>query len=154
MTTAKNDTRAAFELPTQAQLESAARWVQGFAERWNPLDPERLRDLMHPDTRNTIPPMTEPADREGVIAHFVRTKERVPDLVLQVERWAATGDTVFVEWCARATVAGRALTWRGIDRVRLRDGRTYEGEAHWDTRRVAELVSEAMAAAASGTSPR
>jgi len=143
MTTVSNEARAAFEPPTDTQRDAAANWVAGFAERWESLDPNRLRDLMHADTRNLIPPMTAPADREGVIEHFSKTKAQIPDLRLQVERWAASGDAVFIEWRAHATIAGRALTWRGVDRVRLRDGRTYEGEAYWDTRRVAELVAEA-----------
>jgi len=82
--------------------------------------------------------MTAPGDREGVIAHFKQVIAQLPQLKLEVVRWAASGDAVFVEWVATAPMGPRTLTWRGIDRVRLRDGRTYEGEAFWDTRRVAE----------------
>jgi ketosteroid isomerase-like protein len=127
---------------------AAADWVDRFSERWRDgADLDRLRDLMHPDTQNLIPPMHEPADREGVIALFKRSREQLPDLRLEVIRWASSGDTVFVEWAASATVAGRPVRWQGVDRVRLRDGRTYEGRVYWDTRRVAEMFAEA----ASGT---
>jgi ketosteroid isomerase-like protein len=133
--------------PTETQRRAAERWVAGFAARWSPLDPEALRDLMHADTRNLIPPMTMPADADGVVAHFRQVKTRVPDLRLEVVRWAISGDAVFVEWTASVRVGDRALSWRGIDRVRLRDERTYEGEAFWDTRRAETLVAEAVAAA-------
>lgn len=131
--------------PTEAQRAAAARWVEGFAERWAPLDPEALRELMHPDTQNLIPPMTTPADAEGVVAHFRALAARLPDLSLTVERWAVAGDAVFVEWRGRASVAGKPIEWRGIDRVLLRDGRTYAGEAFWDTQRVTALFTGAMA---------
>lgn len=138
----------AYEAPTEAQRAAAARWVEGFATRWAPLDPEALRDLMHPDTQNLIPPMATPADAEGVIAHFRAMKQRVPGLTLTVERWAIAGDAVFVEWVGGAEVAGQKLSWRGIDRVLLRDERTYAGEAFWDTQRVTALFAGAMASAA------
>ncbi|WP_169928624.1 nuclear transport factor 2 family protein [Labilithrix luteola] len=130
--------------PKALTHEEAANYVARFAERWNPLQPAALGDLMHEDTQNRIPPMTSPADRVGVIAHFEGTKKLLPDLRLVPTRWAANGDALFIEWRAEATVKGQTLTWTGVDRVQLRDGKTYAAEAYWDTRRVAELVAAAM----------
>lgn len=124
--------------------EEAAAYVDRFAERWNPLQPARLAELMHEDTRNRIPPMSTPADRAGVVRHFEGTKALLPDLRLVPVRWATVGDALFIEWNAEATVKGTTLRWSGIDRVLLRDGKTYAGEAYWDTRQVAELVANAM----------
>ena len=138
--------RTRYVPPTDAQHAAAERWVAGFAERWAKLDPDALRDLMHDDTRNLIPPMNAPANSDGVVAHFKQVLAMLPDLRLEVVRWAATDDAVFVEWAATAHVAGRALTWRGVDRVRLRGDRTCESEAFWDTRRVQALVAEARGA--------
>lgn len=132
---------------TEAQHAAAVRWVQGFATRWAPLDPEALRELMHPDTQNLIPPMAAPADAEGVIAHFRALASRFPGITLTVERWAIASDAVFVEWRGSASIAGQPIEWRGIDRVLLRDGRTYAGEAFWDTQRVTTLVTAAIARA-------
>lgn len=138
---------------TEAQRAAAARWVTGFAKRWSPIDPEALRDLMHSDTRNLIPPMTSPVDADGVVAHFKQVAAQVPGLRLAVTRWATAGDAVFVEWLATAQLGGRTLEWRGIDRVLLRGDRTYAGEAFWDTRRVAELVAEIQRAGSGGDVP-
>lgn len=124
--------------------DEAADYVARFATHWNPLVPEALAALMHEDTRNRIPPMTAPADRAGVIAHFEGVKRLLPDLRLEVERWASAGDAIFIEWVARATVAGKKLSWNGVDRVQVRDGKTYAAEAYWDTRHVAELVAAAV----------
>jgi len=41
-------------------------------------DADSLRDLMHPDTRNLIPPMTEPGDSETVVERFRGELNRLP----------------------------------------------------------------------------
>ncbi len=124
------------------QLAAARAWVASFQARWRSLDPDALRDLMHADTRNLIPPMAAPADRDGVVAHFRQAAAMLPGLAIEVVRWAAVDDAVFIEWIATATVNGQPISWRGVDRVRLREGRTYEGEVFWDTRRLAERIAE------------
>jgi len=96
-----------------------------------------MRDLMHPDTQNLIPPMATPADREGVVQLFAQVLEQLPDLRIEVLRWAPTGDAVMLEWSASATVGSKFLTWQGVDRVCLREDRTYQGQVYWDTRRLA-----------------
>jgi ketosteroid isomerase-like protein len=134
-------------MDTSHDAAAAAAWVARFRELWRDGNIDSLRELMHADTRNLIPPMREPADCEGVIAMFKQSLERMPDLRIEVIRWAASGDAVFLEWLATATVAGRPIRWQGVDRVRLRDGRTFEGQVYWDTRRVAEMVAEAASGA-------
>lgn len=136
-------TEPAYVAPSPDQLTTALDWVRRFEERWRNPDPDRLRDLMHPDTRNLIPPMTAPGNREEVLAHFRAILQRVPDFRLRVIRWAPVADSVLLEWEATATVAGKMLSWRGVDRVSLRDGKTYEGQVYWDTRRLAEMMADA-----------
>jgi predicted SnoaL-like aldol condensation-catalyzing enzyme len=132
-----------YQPPTQAQLEAAELWVATFSDHWSSLNPDSLREMMQPDTRNLIPPMSSPANQDGVVAHFREVLKLLPDLSLKVLRWAPVGDTVIIEWVASATYASKPLEWRGIDRVSLINGKTYEGQAYWDTRRVAEMVAEA-----------
>lgn len=130
------------------QVEAAADWVRRFAQRWGNPDPQALRDLMHEDTRNLIPPMERPGNREEVVAHFQSVLQRVPDLRVEVTRWAVAGDAVFVEWDAHATVRGAPLQWRGVDRVVLRDGKTVEGQVFWDTQRQMQDIERALKGAA------
>ena len=99
-----------------------------------------------------IPPMTEPADRKGVIEHFRQVLTQLPDLKVDVLQWAPTGDAVMIEWQASATVAGQPLKWLGVDRFNLRGDRMYKGQVYWDTRRVAEQVAEAVKRAQQGGS--
>lgn len=130
--------------PTAEQWQDAQEIVERFARRWQQPVADELRDLMHPDTQNLIPPMTVPADREGVVEHFRQVLQQLPDLRIEVIRWAPTGDAVLVEWRAQASVAGEPLEWQGVDRFNVRGGRMYQAQVYWDTRGVAEQVTEAV----------
>ncbi|NYH15242.1 nuclear transport factor 2 family protein [Paraburkholderia bryophila] len=99
--------------PTEEQLSNARIAVQRFAAEWQNPVADNLRSLMHEDTRNLIPPMTEPADREGVVEHFRQVLTQLPDLKVDVLQWAPTGDAVMIEWQASATVAGPAAELAG-----------------------------------------
>jgi predicted SnoaL-like aldol condensation-catalyzing enzyme len=100
---------------------------------------------MHPDTQNLIPPMAHPGDREAVVEHFRGVLKMLPDLRIQVVRWAPTGDAVMIEWKATATVAGQPLSWTGVDRFNVRGDRMYEARVYWDTRGLAERMAIAAA---------
>jgi ketosteroid isomerase-like protein len=141
-----------FIAPTPTQLTAARDIVARFAARWNRPRAEDLEELMHEDTRNLIPPMKVPADRAGVIEHFRQVLTQLPDLRIEVERWAPTGDAVLVEWRATATVAGQALSWTGVDRFCVRGDRMYEANVYWDTRGLTERIAEIATAARARTS--
>jgi ketosteroid isomerase-like protein len=136
-----------YQAPTPEQLAQAEDWVRRFAARWENPNPDNLRDLMHPDTQNLIPPMKTPGDGEAVVAHFKGVVATLPGFSLRVLRWGAVADTVMVEWEGSATIAGEVIHWRGIDRISLRDGKTYEGQVYWDTRDLYERVTAAVTAA-------
>lgn len=142
----------AYSPPTEEQLRSARAFVARFAERWAEPDADSLRDLMHPDTRNLIPPMTDPADREAVVEHFRGVLSRLPDLKIRVIRWAPTGDAVLIEWEAAATVAGQTFSWTGVDRFNIRGDRMYEAKVYWDTRGLAERMAVAARQGQAGVS--
>jgi predicted SnoaL-like aldol condensation-catalyzing enzyme len=133
--------------PTSDQLAAAQDIVARFAACWDRPSAADLGALMHADTRNQIPPMKAPADRAGVIAHFTGVLQQLPDLRVEVERWAPTGDAVMIEWRATATLAGQPLSWTGVDRFCVRGDRMYEALVWWDTRDLAEQVASIVAAA-------
>ena len=145
--TVQSRAQATFAAPTPAQLAAARDIVGRFAACWHRPAADDLGALMHPDTRNQIPPMREPSDRAGVVEHFRGVLRQLPDLRVEVERWAPTGDAVMIEWKAHATVAGAPLSWSGVDRFNVRGDRMYEAMVYWDTRALAERVAAAIAQA-------
>ncbi len=122
----------------------AAAWVERFAERWAAPVPERFADLLHPDTRNLYPYMDEPADQAGVVDWFRMILGAVPDLTLEVVRWAATGDGVLIEWSATGTVGGDQMSWQGADRFKLEHDRCVEGRAYFDSYPLREALAAAQ----------
>jgi ketosteroid isomerase-like protein len=138
----------AYVVPDAAQLAAAKDIVARFAESWDKPDADSFRDLMHPDTQNLIPPMAKPGNREAVVEHFRDVLKTLPDLRVEVVRWAPTGDAVLVEWKASATVASQLLSWTGVDRFNVRGDRMYEARVYWDTRGLAERIGVLAQAAA------
>jgi predicted ester cyclase len=78
-----------------------------------------------------------------------------PDLRLEVEAAVAEGDQVVVRWSARGTNSGdglgfrptrRAVTFRGITWIKVRDGKLHEG---WQSSNIPEVV-RGLAASATG----
>jgi steroid delta-isomerase-like uncharacterized protein len=121
----------------------AADWVRRFGEAWADPTPERLLTLVHPHTSNLYPFMDAPQDGDGLRQFFETTLATLPDLRLEVTRWAARDDYVLVEWNARATIGGEPREWQGADRFTLDGDRGVEGRAYYDS----HIVREAMRAA-------
>ena len=119
----------------QAQAE---RWVADFTEGWRaPKGPdafvEHFSSRLAPDVRLVQPQLPPGVGLHGFEQRFVRPLfELMPDIRGEVERWAAGGDTVYIELTLRATLGGRPLSWRVCDRVTLRDGVAIERESYFD----------------------
>ncbi|WP_320672058.1 nuclear transport factor 2 family protein [Patulibacter defluvii] len=132
--------QAGAPLPSIPAFVEAAGFVQRFAERWANPSAEAFREILDPETRNLYPGMSEPQGPDGIVAWLGAATEALPDLRLEVTRWATDGDAVLIEFRAFATVAGEPRTWEGADRFRLRDGRCIEGRSYFDTAPLASAV--------------
>lgn len=124
----------------------AESWVRRFAEAWSVPSPQALSALVGTDAEHCYPGMTVAANREGVHSYFVGVLQLFPDLRLQVLAWAATGNIVFIEWAAQATVNGRPLCWQGADVFRIAGAHTTQGRAYYDTAPIQQALGVAAAA--------
>src|SRR5205823_6042061 len=99
----------------QAQAE---RWVADFTEGWRaPKGPdtfvEHFSSRLAPDVRLVQPQLPPVVGLHGFEQRFVRPLfELIPDIRGEVERWAAGGDTVYIELTLRGTLGGRPLSYR------------------------------------------
>ena len=113
---------------------SAAEWVKEFARRWaratTELDP--LLDLLGPGIRLSAPGLRPTQGKDAARRAFQRTFAALPDLTGDVEGWGVGEDTLFIEMTFRATVGGRPVEWRNIDRFRFADGVAIERFAFFD----------------------
>lgn len=132
---------------TAASEETAARWVAGFAEGWrSPSGPQafaaHFRKLLAPDVRLIQPQLPTSVGHRAFEELFVKPIfDLIPDLLGEVERWAARGDTLYIELTLRGTLAGRPVSWRACDRVTLRDGVAVERESYFDPAPLLKAVA-------------
>lgn len=140
--------QAGLKIPSLDAYTQAATFVSRFAERWSAPDAERFRDLLHPQTRNLYPGMTEPQGPDGIVDWLQSGIETFPGLQLKVTRWATDGEAVLIEFEASATVAGRPLSWQGADRFTLEGDRCVEGRSYFDTRPLVDALEATPASVA------
>jgi hypothetical protein len=121
---------------TAASID-AEEFVRFFSEGWQKPKPdaflEHFAARMAPPARMIQPlaPTTEGV--EDFKALFRGLFEVFPDYEVQVEDWAARGDTVYIWLTHSATIGGRKLSWPGVDRIVLdAEGRITEREAIFD----------------------
>jgi ketosteroid isomerase-like protein len=120
------------------EAEAAERWVRGFADGWRaPTSPEafaaHFEPLLAEDIRFIQPQLPDLVGyaefRSGFIAPLFAL---LGDLRGTVERWAASGDTIYIEVTVHGTLGGRPIALRACDRVTLRDGVAVERESYLD----------------------
>ena len=125
--------------PVAADADRAGSWVEAFAEGWRaPAGPaafvDHFRDLLTPDVRLVQPQIPPMIGLDAFERDFVRPLFALIDGIhADVERWAASGETIYIELTLRGTVGGRPFAARVCDRVRLApDGRCAERETYLD----------------------
>jgi ketosteroid isomerase-like protein len=108
-------------------------FVIRFAAAWAARDGAAFQALWHPDGQLNSPLYDRPvAGTElGGLTELIR--EATPDHVWQLLDWASRGDVVVIEWQATRTAGGKRIDWRGVDKLRLRDGRIVEETVYMDT---------------------
>src|SRR2546421_10761896 len=100
----------------------AADFVSRFEEAFRARSASALAGLCHDDCEVHYPTSNRPLNRADLEAYWSTTLALAPDVKSTVVNWASKGDVVFIEWEATGKVAGRHMTWRGVDRMTLRDG--------------------------------
>ncbi len=111
-----------------------AAWVSAFATAWRSGRSSllELMSLLGPDITLSAPGLRTTRGRVEGESAFRRTFKVLPDLTGQVQRWSASGEVLFIEMTFSATIAGKRMTWRNVDRFLFRDGMAVERVAFFD----------------------
>lgn len=91
-----------------------------------------LGSIFHPEGRLRVPGQAEALTPDEATAMIARTKELVPDVSIEILRWAERHGDLFTEWEMTGTFEGRALRWGGINRNTLRGAHSVDAVSHWD----------------------
>ncbi|MGE5145139.1 MAG: nuclear transport factor 2 family protein [Candidatus Eiseniibacteriota bacterium] len=115
---------------TDAEVQE---FVTRFAAAWAARDSAAFLALWHPDGVLHTPLLDRPIAGRELGRLNERQKAVAPDVVWQLLDWTARGDVVIVEWQSTRMVAGARFDWRGVDKLRLKDGRIVEERVYMDT---------------------
>jgi SnoaL-like protein len=119
----------------QAQAEG---WVEGFIEGWRaPAGPDEFfahfGPMVAPDIRMIQPQLPTAVGHDAFRRQFIGPMfTLMPDLRAEIEDWAIRGNTVLIAFTLIATLGGRPVRWRAVDRVVLRDGIATVRESYFD----------------------
>ncbi|HKU96385.1 MAG TPA: nuclear transport factor 2 family protein [Vineibacter sp.] len=108
-------------------------FVTRFAAAWAARDGEAFLALWHPDGVLHYPLVDRPIAGSELGRLNDIQKEAAPDLVWQLLDWTSRGDVVIIEWQSTRIVSGRRFDWRGVDKLRLKDGKIIEERVYMDT---------------------
>ncbi|TWS99469.1 nuclear transport factor 2 family protein [Reyranella sp. CPCC 100927] len=108
-------------------------FVTRFAAAWAARDGEAFLALWHPDGVLHYPLVDRPIAGSELGRLNDVQKEAAPDLVWQLLDWTSRGDVVIIEWQSTRIVSGRRFDWRGVDKLRLKDGKIIEERVYMDT---------------------
>ena len=115
-----------------------ADWVAAFSNLWRGgrSNEQRFMDLMGSEIVLSAPGLRPTKGRAAGSEAFRRTFVVLPDLTADVHRWSATGDVLFIEMTFHATIGGRMVHWRNVDRFLFADGYAIERLAYFDPSRL------------------
>lgn len=109
----------------------AARWFELFKAFGRAPSPDSYAAVFHPEGEvadSGAAPIPASQVREA-IAHVLRL---MPDLFIDMKRFRARGDSVFVDAANRGTLNGTTAAWHAVYRVHLKEGRVHRGRRFYD----------------------
>jgi len=114
-------------------MHTAEDFVRGFERFWAAPSVEALGEHLHADVVLVQPLLARPArGLAAAKATFAKIFAAIPDLRGFVDRWSASGDTIFIELRLRGTVGGEVVEWPLVDRFIVRDGLAHERASYFD----------------------
>ncbi|MEM7437599.1 MAG: nuclear transport factor 2 family protein [Myxococcota bacterium] len=111
-----------------------AAFVARFEELWaNPRGhADHFGDLLSPEIRLIAPMTPTTTDRVSGMRALQNVFNAAPDLRADVLNWSEAGDVLFIEMRFTATIGGREVSWRNVDRFRFVEGVAVERVAYFD----------------------
>jgi ketosteroid isomerase-like protein len=112
----------------------AARFVEHFKDIWASGKSERFLEVWHEDGELQHVLLDRIVRGKELPALHTAQLAAAPDLRWTALDWAFRGDTIIVEFQnSWTTGSGQPFAWRGVDVLRLRDGKIVEERVYADT---------------------
>jgi hypothetical protein len=117
---------------TGAMTSDAAHWFELFKAFGRAPTPDSYAAVFHPEGEVADAGMPTPTPASKVrdaIAHVLRL---MPNLHIDMKRYRARGNVVFVEAANSGTINGARVAWDAVYRVHLKDGLVHRGRRFYD----------------------
>ena len=108
-------------------------FVDRFAGAWAARDGQAFMALWHPEGKLHYPFASRIIKGSEIGKLNDLTKANAPDLTWKLIDWASRGDVVVIEWESSNRYGEHVVTWRGVDKLTLRDGKVIEEIVYADT---------------------
>src|SRR5688500_12663935 len=111
----------------------AQTFVDRFAAAWAAKDGAAFLALWHPEGKLHYPFASRVIRGDEIGKLNDLTKANAPHLTWKLLNWTSRGDVVVIEWESSNRYGERVVTWRGVDKLTLKDGRIIEEIVYADT---------------------
>ncbi len=110
----------------------ASRWFELFKAFGRAPSPDSYAAVFHPEGEVADCGMAVPTPASQVREAIAHVLKLMPDLFIDMKRYRARGDTVFVEAANSGTINGTRVAWDAVYRVHLKDGLVHRGRRFYD----------------------
>ena len=110
-----------------------AEFVRRYQRAWESRSSEAFGDLWHDDGILEHPMLSRAIRGSSVAAFNQLNVVTLPDLEWNLLSWASLDKVVFLEWECSAHINEARVTWRGVDKITLRDGGIEHEVVYGDT---------------------
>ncbi len=132
------DVAASLSTPDHPERQPLSRaqigaFLTRFQKAWSSRDDADFAAIWKPDGRLVYPFANRTLQGRELPLLNAITKKQAPDLKWRMLGWTSQGQVVVVEWESANIYGGRLVTWRGVDKITLEDGRIAEEVVYADT---------------------
>lgn len=115
---------------TDAEMQA---FVDAFAAAWATRNGAAFLNLWHPDgvLRSPFVNRLVKGSELGMLNDL--QKKSAPALVWKLISWSGHGNVVFIEWENTNRYGNQVMTWRGVDRITVEEGKIREEIVYADT---------------------
>jgi hypothetical protein len=110
----------------------ASRWFELFKVFGRAPTPDSYAAVFHPEGEVADSGMAVPTPASQVREAITHILKLMPDLFIDMKRYRARGDAVFVEAANSGTINGTKVAWDAVYRVHLKDGLVHRGRRFYD----------------------
>jgi hypothetical protein len=114
-------------------MDDTETFVARFAQAWAARDADAFLALWNPEGK-----LHYPFANRAIHGHEIGklndlTKANAPHLTWDLLGWTARGEVVVIEWESSNRYGDHVVSWRGVDKLTLKDGKIIEEVVYTDT---------------------